>query len=80
MARAAAADGAVVCYEADDLDPVRRTGWSVVATGMGRLVRDPAEITRYQQLLEPWADGQMDYVIAIRPQIITGIRLVCWRR
>jgi hypothetical protein len=24
--------------------------------------------------------GQMDYVIAIRPQIITGIRLVGWCR
>ena len=26
VARAAADDGAVVCYEADELDPVRRTG------------------------------------------------------
>lgn len=77
VAHAAVDDGAVVCYEADDLDPVRHTGWSVVATGMARLVSDPGEVTRYQQLLEPWAVGQMDYVIIIRPQIITGIRLVC---
>ena len=48
--------------------------------GRGRLVRDPAAITRYQQLLEPWAAGQMDYVIAIRPQITNGIRLVGWCR
>ena len=80
VAHAAADDGVVVCYEADDLDPVRHTGWSVIATGMARLVRDPAAITRYQQLLEPWAAGQMDYVIAIRPQITTGIRLVGWCR
>ena len=46
-------DGVVVCYEADELDPVRHTGWSVIATGMARLVRDPDAITRYQQLLEP---------------------------
>ena len=32
-------------------------------TGMARLVRDPAVISRYEQLLLPWADGQMDYVI-----------------
>jgi len=76
VAHAAADDGVVVCYEADELDPVRHTGWSVIATGMARLVRDPDAITRYQQLLEPWVAGQMDYVIAIRPQIITGIRLV----
>lgn len=71
----AAGDGTVVCYEADDIDPVRHTGWSVIVTGMARLVRDPAAVSRYQQLLQPWADGQMDYVIAIEPQIITGLRL-----
>jgi hypothetical protein len=65
----------VVCYEADELDPVRHTGWSVIATGKAQLVRDPAVISRYHQMLEPWVDGQMDYVIAIKPQIITGIRL-----
>jgi nitroimidazol reductase NimA-like FMN-containing flavoprotein (pyridoxamine 5'-phosphate oxidase superfamily) len=72
--RAAARDGTVVCYEADELDPARHTGWSVTATGIARLVREPAAITRYEQLLEPWVDGQMDYMIAIKPQIITGIR------
>jgi nitroimidazol reductase NimA-like FMN-containing flavoprotein (pyridoxamine 5'-phosphate oxidase superfamily) len=76
----AADGGAVVCYEADELDPVRHTGWSVIATGMARLVREPAAAARYQQRLEPWVDGQMDYVIAIKPQIITGIRLVGWCR
>ncbi|HEX6523293.1 MAG TPA: pyridoxamine 5'-phosphate oxidase family protein [Streptosporangiaceae bacterium] len=34
----ASEDGAVVCYEADDLDPVRHTGWSVMAIGTARLV------------------------------------------
>jgi pyridoxamine 5'-phosphate oxidase-like protein len=76
----AADDGAVVCYEADKLDPVRHTGWSVIATGMARLVREPAAVARYQRLLEPWAEGQMDYVIVIKPQILTGIRLVGWCR
>jgi hypothetical protein len=80
VARAGAADGTVVCYEADDLDPVRHTGWSVIATGMARLVREPAAIARYEQALEPWVEGQMDHVIAIEPQMITGIRLVGWCR
>jgi nitroimidazol reductase NimA-like FMN-containing flavoprotein (pyridoxamine 5'-phosphate oxidase superfamily) len=77
---AAAGDGAVVCYEADEIDPVRHTGWSVIATGMARLVQDPAVIARYEQLLEPWAAGQMDYVIAVKPQMITGVRLAGWCR
>ncbi len=76
----AAEDGAVVGYEADELDPIRHTGWSVIATGMARLVSEPAAVARYQQLLEPWVEGQMDYVIAIRPQLITGLRLVGWCR
>jgi nitroimidazol reductase NimA-like FMN-containing flavoprotein (pyridoxamine 5'-phosphate oxidase superfamily) len=76
----AAGDGTVVCYEADDIDPVRHTGWSVIVTGMARLVRDPAAVSRYQQLLRPWADGQMDYVIAIEPQLIIGLRLAGWCR
>jgi nitroimidazol reductase NimA-like FMN-containing flavoprotein (pyridoxamine 5'-phosphate oxidase superfamily) len=74
-AHAGAGDGTVVCYEADDLDPVRHTGWSVIATGMARLVREDAAIARYRQLLEPWAEGQMDYVISIEPRLISGIRL-----
>jgi nitroimidazol reductase NimA-like FMN-containing flavoprotein (pyridoxamine 5'-phosphate oxidase superfamily) len=77
---AAAGGGVVVCYEADEIDPVRHTGWSVIATGVARLVGDPAVISRYQQMLEPWVEGQMDYVIAIKPEIITGIRLAGWCR
>jgi len=73
-------EGAVVCYEADELDEPRRTGWSVIVTGLAEVVREPAAVACYQRLLEPWAEGQMDYVIAIRPQAITGIRLVGWCR
>ena len=75
-----AGDGTVVCYEADDIDPVRHTGWSVIVTGTARLVSDPAAIARYQRMLQPWADGQMDYVIAVTPHLITGLRLVGWCR
>ncbi len=80
VTRTRADEGAVVCYEADELDPVQHTGWSVIGTGVARLVRDPAAIDRYKKLLEPWAAGQMDYVIAIDPQIMTGIRLTGWCR
>ena len=74
--RASADSGSVVCYEADELDPVRHTGWSVIVTGMARLVRDPDAIARYEKSLEPWIAGQMDHVIAIEPRFVSGIRLV----
>jgi len=70
--------GSVVCYEADDLDPVRRTGWSVIATGLARLVTDPADIARYATTAEPWIAGDMNQAVAIEPQFMSGIRLVGW--
>jgi hypothetical protein len=76
----ATADGAVVCYQADDIDPVRHTGWSVVVTGLARLARDPATVRRYQRLLRPWTDGQLDSVVVIAPQLVTGVRLAGWCR
>jgi len=70
--------GVVVCYEADDLDPVRHTGWSVIVTGLARIVNDPEAIARYSAQLEPWIAGEMDYVVSIEPRFISGIRRVGW--
>lgn len=70
--------GVVVSYEADDLDPVRHTGWSVIATGLAQLITEPAAIKYYSTQLEPWIAGEMDYVISIEPRFISGIRLVGW--
>ena len=78
VSRTGAGDGTVVCYEADDLDAARHTGWSVIVTGLARLVREPAAIERYERALEPWIAGQMDHVISIEPRLISGIRLVGW--
>jgi hypothetical protein len=60
-----AGDGVVVAYEADAVDPESRTGWSVVVTGLARLIEDPDDLARYEQFLEPWVDGRKDCVICI---------------
>lgn len=70
--------GAVVCYEADDLDPVRHTGWSVIVTGLARLVTDPDVVEHYAELLEPWVADSMDFVVTIESRFVSGIRLVGW--
>jgi hypothetical protein len=75
VVHAASEDGTVVCYEADDIDVERNTGWSVIVTGMARLVRDPAVVACYEQELQPWVGRPMEYVIAITPGEITGLRL-----
>lgn len=67
--------GVVVAYEADDLDPDSQTGWSVVVTGLATTVTDPDRVGRYEQLLSPWVNKVMDTVIAINPEIVTGMRI-----
>ncbi|WP_225801380.1 pyridoxamine 5'-phosphate oxidase family protein [Streptomyces sp. NK15101] len=75
-ARDAGVRGVVVAYEADDIDTVTRLGWSVMVTGYCRLVTDPQEAARYRAVLRPWTDRPTDHVVRIRPDLITGIRLV----
>jgi hypothetical protein len=75
ISEADSARGAVVAYEADNIHPHYHLGWSVVVTGIARLVRDPGELTRYRQALIPWVDREMDQVIRIQPEVVTGFRL-----
>jgi hypothetical protein len=75
LATSADAPATVVAYEADQLDPVARLGWSVVITGYARPIIDPAEQRRLEAALTPWVDMAMDTVIAIEPEIVTGYRL-----
>jgi hypothetical protein len=65
----------VVAYEADQIDPVERLGWSVVVTGFARPLTDAAEIDRLRTVLVPWVDMPMDAIIAITLDIVTGYRL-----
>jgi hypothetical protein len=67
---------AVVAFQADDIDPVRRSGWSVTVVGRCEDVTDAAEVARLHGLgLEPWAPGIRDHFIRVRPGIVTGRRL-----
>ena len=73
---AAAISHAVVAFEADNLDFVTHTGWSVTVVGTAQEVSDPAEVARLQQIgLEPWAAGERTHFVRITPGIITGRRL-----
>ncbi|GLX01386.1 pyridoxamine 5'-phosphate oxidase family protein [Microtetraspora sp. NBRC 16547] len=73
---AADGDGTVVAYEADAIDPHDHLGWSVIVLGTARLVRDQGEIERYTSMLRPWVFGNMDHVIRIHPEVVTGFRLM----
>lgn len=68
--------GTVVAYEADEIDPATRQGWSVVVVGRAVPVTDESHQLRYRELLHPWAAGQRDEIIAISTDLVTGYRLV----
>lgn len=73
---AAAVRHAVVAYEADDLDPETRTGWSVVVIGESSRVEDPDEVDQLSRLpLQPWAPGGHDHLVRITIAEITGRRI-----
>jgi hypothetical protein len=73
---AAAVQHAVVAFEADDLDPVTRSGWSVTIVGRSEEVTDHGEIARLCKLgLHSWAPGARDHFVRITPGMVTGRRL-----
>lgn len=72
----AATGHAVVAFEADDLDPDTRSGWSVTVVGPADEVTATGEIDALSALgLEPWAPGDNEHFIRIRPEIVTGRRI-----
>jgi hypothetical protein len=72
----AAARGAVVAVEVDDVDPVARTGWDVTVVGPSRVVTDPAEVARLDQLgARPWAPAGVPCYVAVRIAVLRGRRL-----
>ena len=73
---AAATRLAVVAFEADDLDPVLRSGWSVTVIGRCEEVTDAGDVAGLDRLgLESWAPGTRNHFIRIVPAIVTGRRL-----
>jgi uncharacterized protein len=73
---AAATRGAVVAFEADQLDPAGQSGWSVTAIGPAGEVTDPGELARLQATgLRPWAPGEPDHFIRISPVMLNGRHL-----
>lgn len=75
LATAAHGTGTVVAYEADLIDPDTHLGWSVVVTGFARLVSDPVQLARYEQLLAPWVSRTMEHAVLIRLDMVNGFRM-----
>lgn len=68
--------GAVVAFQADDIDPVAESGWSVTVTGVARRLQDDTEIAHYEAILSPFVDMPHVEVLGIYPEIVAGYELV----
>ena len=68
-----------LAFEVDHVDPVERSGWSVLVRGTGRLV----ELATVPEMLHrmagrfpaPWAVGHHNTWVAISPDAVTGRNL-----
>jgi uncharacterized protein len=74
---AAALRDTVVAFEIDDYDTRTESGWSVTVVGRAEPVIDAAESARLARLpLRTWAPGNRDRFVRIRPEYISGRRLL----
>ena len=72
----AATDRQVVAFEADELDPDLRTGWSVTIVGHAEHITDVDEQVQVAgTFVQPWAEGRRDHFVRIRSEKVTGREL-----
>lgn len=72
----AATRNLVVAFQADELDPDLRRGWTVTVVGHARRITDVDELVELSgTFLQPWVEGQRDHFVRIRTEKVTGRRL-----
>jgi nitroimidazol reductase NimA-like FMN-containing flavoprotein (pyridoxamine 5'-phosphate oxidase superfamily) len=72
----AATGNTVVAFEADELDPDLRAGWSVTVVGHANLITDVPDLVELSgTFLQPWVDGRRDHFIRINTEKVTGRQL-----
>ena len=75
-----AAQHANVTVQADQIDPVTRTGWSVLVRGLAEEITEQhsaAVVERsHRAAADPWAPGGRQHWVRVIPHRVTGRRLV----
>ncbi|MGW7381734.1 pyridoxamine 5'-phosphate oxidase family protein [Streptomyces sp. NPDC054794] len=74
---AAAAVETEVAFEVDHLDDALSQGWSVLAVGPANVVTEPDAVRRLTRHAhtQPWAGGEREMWVSIRPTSLTGRRI-----
>ena len=62
-----------VAFEIDEVDQVRRQGWSVVVHGQAHAVAEPDRLIQMRTVADvPWAGGRRNLFIQITPTRVSG--------
>ena len=66
-------EGRVVAFEADHIDPIAESGWSVLVRGTAAHLGDPERIAALaDSAVHPWAPGHRDRWVEIHPSRSPG--------
>lgn len=66
----------VLSVEADGIDPLYHTGWSVLVTGTSGVISDPEMLEQASGLpLAPWAPGPHPYFVVVPSTLVSGRRI-----
>lgn len=69
----AATTNQVVAFEADDLDPDLRSGWSVTVVGRAEPMTEIDDLVAVAgTFIQPWAEGRREHFVRIRTERMTG--------
>jgi hypothetical protein len=67
--------GRTVTFEADELEPALRAGWSVLVVGTAREISPDADGGRWAAPAAPWAGGPRPHIVHIHGEEVAGRRL-----
>ena len=69
-----------VCFEVDELEMARRTGWSVLVKGVVHELREgdrhAEELDLVAARIRPWVRGAKAHILVVTPVSVTGRRIV----
>ena len=72
----AAVRGHVVSVEADGVDRIYHTGWSVLVTGVAQLLTEARGVERAARLpVGPWAPGPHPFLVRVPSTVVSGRRI-----
>jgi nitroimidazol reductase NimA-like FMN-containing flavoprotein (pyridoxamine 5'-phosphate oxidase superfamily) len=72
-----AVERAVVAFQVDHIDESTASGWSVMVVGLAEDITEPEDLLAAQRLgLRPFAAGDRSHFVGIRPEFLSGRRIV----